>query len=67
VTRLWRYPPGTLRALLATFGEYYVICQACRRYTPMRIPKGQLDRKYDPCPFRCLLCKARGQLVSAAP
>lgn len=61
MTSLWRYPPGTLRALLATFKEQYVICRPCRRYTPMRVATKDLDRKYDPCPFRCDICKQRGR------
>lgn len=63
----WHHPPGTLRALLATFGQRYVICQPCRRYTPMRVATKDLDRKFDPCPFRCSMCHQRGKIVSEVP
>lgn len=50
---LWAHPPGTLRALIATFGRHYVVCRPCRRYTPIRIEERHLDRKFHPWPFRC--------------
>jgi hypothetical protein len=63
----WRHPPGTLRALIATFGDHYVICRPCQRYTPMRVEPRDLDRPYEPCPFRCGLCHRRGEIVWAVP
>lgn len=63
----WRHPPGTLRALIATFGRHYVICRPCQRYTPMRVEARDLDRKFDPCPFRCDACKRRGEIVWDVP
>lgn len=63
----WRHAPGTLRALIATFGAHYVICRACQRYTPMRVDARDLDRLYEPCPFRCSLCRRRGEIVWAVP
>jgi len=63
----WRHPPGTLRALIATFGDHYVICRACQRYTPMRVESRDLDRPFEPCPFRCSLCRRRGEIVWAVP
>ena len=67
MTSLWRHPPGTLRALLATFKEQYVICRPCRRCMPLRVQSKDLDRKYEPCPFRCDLCKRRGEIVFDVP
>jgi hypothetical protein len=67
MTRLWPHPPGTLRALKATFKSQYVICRPCRRYTPMRVADKDLDRKYEPCPFRCDICKQRGAIVFDVP
>jgi len=67
MTRRWPYPPGTLRALIAVFGRQYVICRPCRRYTPMRVESRDLDRRFDPCPYRCDICKRRGEIVSAVP
>lgn len=63
----WDHPPGTLRALIAAFGDHYVICRACQRYTPMRVDKRDLDRKFEPCPFRCDVCKRRGEIVWDVP
>lgn len=63
----WDHPPGTLRALVAVFGKQYVICRRCRRYKPMRVEARDLDRKFDPCPFRCEVCGRRGELVSDVP
>lgn len=64
---LCRHPPGTLRALLATFKEQYVICRPCRCWMPLRVQSKDLDRKYEPCPFRCDLCKRRGEIVFEVP
>jgi len=67
MTSPWRYPPGTLRALLETFKEQYVICRPCSRHTPMQVQSKELDRKYEPCPFRCDICKQRGEIVFDVP
>ncbi len=67
MTSLWPHPPGTLRALKTILGDHYVICRRCQRYTDMRVPKGQEDRKFDPCPFRCSICRHRGDLVRTVP
>jgi len=67
MTRLWHHPPGTLRALLATFKAQYVICRPCRRWMPLRVQPKDLDRRYEPCPFRCDLCKRRGEIVFDVP
>lgn len=63
----WPHPPGTLRAIRQIIGNHYVIRRRCRRYTDMEIPRGQEDRKYDPCPYRCIICRQRGELVTAVP
>ena len=64
---LWPHPPGTLRAIQRIIGPHYVICRRCKRYIDMDIPKGQEARKYHPCPFRCVMCRQRGELVTAIP
>ncbi len=67
MTGPWHHPPGTLRALLATFKNQYVICRRCRRYMPLRCETKDLDRPYKPCPFRCEMCKQRGAIVFEVP
>jgi hypothetical protein len=62
----WPHPPGTLRALIAVYGgQHFVICRPCQRYTPMQVPAKHLDRKFDPCPFRCTIW--RGEIVDVVP
>lgn len=67
MTRLWHHPPETLRALLATFKAQYVVCHPCRRWMPLRVQAKDLDRRCEPCPFRCDLCKRRGEIVFDVP
>lgn len=33
----------------------------------MRVQSKDLDRKYDPCPFRCSICRQRGEIVFDLP
>jgi hypothetical protein len=67
-TKKWDHPPATLRALLAVYGrDQHVICRPCRRYTPLRVKTKDLDRKFDPCPFRCSFCQRRGEIVGTVP
>lgn len=61
----WNHPPGTLRAVVAVFGPQIVVCDPCRRFAPMTVPDGNLDRAFDPCPFRCSRCGRRGALRDA--
>jgi hypothetical protein len=49
---------GTCRALVYTFGPQIVVCHRCRKFVGM--PK--LDVPYDPCPFVCKDCGARGEI-----
>lgn len=65
--RRWDHPPGTLRALIAVYGAQYVVCKPCRRYTPMRVEKCDLDRPFRPSPFRCQVCRRRGEIVDDVP
>lgn len=60
-TKRWDRPPGTVRALIATFGPQAVLCRPCKRYR--RAPG--IDRPFDPCPFTCALCGQRAELVDA--
>lgn len=65
---LWPHPPGTLRALLTILkGPVHVICRRCRRYAPLWAEREDLDRKYEPCPFRCTGCGERAQIVLDVP
>ena len=67
MTGLWPHPPGTLRALRTILGHHYVVCRPCRRWVDMEIPKGMEDRPFHPCPYRCRLCRQRGELVDKVP
>ena len=64
----WRHPPGTLRALLTILkGPFHVICRPCRRHAPLSVEREDLDRRYEPCPFRCVRCGTRGEIVMDVP
>jgi hypothetical protein len=67
-TKQWPHPPGTLRALIAVYGgQQFVICRPCRCYMPIQVPAKHLDRQFDPCPFRCTICRQRGEIVDGVP
>lgn len=57
----WDHPPGTCRAVNAALGPHIVVCRPCRRY--VRLPS--IDVPYEPCPFVCRQCGARGEIVDA--
>lgn len=64
----WRHPPGTLRALLTIVkGPFHIICRPCKRYAPLSVEREDLDRRYEPCPFRCVRCGARAEIVMDLP
>ena len=56
------YFVGTCRDLVYTFGPQIVVCHRCRKFVAM--PK--LDVPYDPCPFVCKDCGARGEIKDRA-
>ena len=64
----WPHPPGTLRALLTILkGPFHVICRPCQRYAPLSVEREDLDRRYEPCPFRCSSCGVRAEIVTDVP
>lgn len=64
----WPHPPGTLRALLTILnGSFHVICRRCRRHGPLSVEREDLDRRYEPCPFRCIRCGTRAEIVMDVP
>lgn len=64
----WPHRPGTLRALITILkGSCHIICRPCRRYAPLSAEREDLDRKADPCPFRCSQCGARAAIVLDVP
>lgn len=64
----WPHRPGTLRALLTILkGPFHVVCRACERYAPMEVHQDDLDRPYEPCPFRCSTCGARAEILIDVP
>ena len=58
----WPHPPGTCRALIWGMGPQIIVCHPCRRYTAMP----SLKVPFDPSPFRCKHCEARGEIKDAA-
>lgn len=64
----WPHRPGTIRALMMILkGACHIICRPCRRYAPLSADREDLDRKADPCPFRCSKCGARAEIVLDVP
>lgn len=63
----WPHRPGTLRALITILKSCHVICRPCERYAPLSADREDLDRKADPCPFRCTRCGARAEIVIEVP
>ena len=64
----WRHRPGTLRALQTILqGPFHLICRPCRRYAPMEVERQDLDRPFEPCPFRCSSCGTRAEIVEEVP
>lgn len=64
----WPHPPGTLRALLTILkGPFHIICRPCRRHAPLSVAREDLDRRYEPCPFRCVRCGTRAEIVMDVP
>lgn len=58
----WPHRPGTCRAAIWAHGPQIVVCDPCRRYValpPLEVP-------FDPCPFVCVRCGARGTIRDAA-
>jgi hypothetical protein len=49
---------GTCRALVFVFGPQVVLCHRCRKFVAMPA----IDVPYDPCPFVCKDCRARGEI-----
>ena len=52
----WSAEPYTFRALRKTFGEMWLRCDSCRRFAPLRLPPGYLDRDYRTVSFSCSVC-----------
>ena len=61
-TKDWPHRPSTCRAVIAVHGPQVIVCRPCRRYIRMR----PLEVPFDPCPFVCRWCGARGVLVDRA-
>ena len=58
----WPHALGTCRALVWAHGAQIVVCHRCRRFTAMPA----LEVPFDPCPFVCARCGARGEIRDAA-
>ncbi|WP_428673743.1 hypothetical protein [Reyranella sp.] len=57
----WPHRPGTCRAVIWAHGPQVVVCHPCRRYAYMPA----LEVPFDPCPFVCARCRARGEIRDA--
>ena len=52
----WNAQPYTFRALRKTFGAMWLRCDACRRFAPLTLPPGYLERDYRTVSFSCSVC-----------